>query len=164
MMSFFTHTMSTAELKRRLGIMRELARKAGRNPDDIEVTGMIKVYPASSLGESEKLAQRVAREITTGNFPAGLPYCGGGARRARAFDRHYRGDETRDSLADRRTRLHLVQNDLSLARVCASVRQKDHARVRLILITIRRRDDAVRRMLNKSGVGDGPECFEFQFQ
>jgi len=73
MMSFFTHTMSTAELKRRLGIMRELARKAGRNPDDIEVTGMIKVYPASSSGESEKLAQRVAREITTGNFAAGLP-------------------------------------------------------------------------------------------
>src|SRR5208282_3055879 len=65
--------MSTAELKRRLGMMRELARKAGRNPDDIEVTGMIKVYPASSSAESEKLAERVAREITTGNFPAGLP-------------------------------------------------------------------------------------------
>jgi probable F420-dependent oxidoreductase len=76
MMSFFTHTMSTAELKRRLGIMRELARKAGRNPDDIEVTGMIKVYPASNAGESDALAQRVAREITTGNFSGGLPDAG----------------------------------------------------------------------------------------
>jgi alkanesulfonate monooxygenase SsuD/methylene tetrahydromethanopterin reductase-like flavin-dependent oxidoreductase (luciferase family) len=59
--------------------MRELARKAGRNPEEIEVTGMIKVYPASSAGESDALAARVAREITTGNFPAGLP----GAQAAR---------------------------------------------------------------------------------
>jgi alkanesulfonate monooxygenase SsuD/methylene tetrahydromethanopterin reductase-like flavin-dependent oxidoreductase (luciferase family) len=77
--SFFTHTMNTAELKRRLGLMRAMAREAGRDPDAIEVAGMIKVYPAATAAESEALAARVAREITTGNFPAGLP--GAGAAR-----------------------------------------------------------------------------------
>jgi probable F420-dependent oxidoreductase len=72
-MSFFTHTLGTGELKRRLNIMRDLAVKAGRNPDDIEVSAMAKVYPASSTAESDAVAARVAREITTGNFKPRLP-------------------------------------------------------------------------------------------
>jgi probable F420-dependent oxidoreductase len=70
--SFFTHTLTTSELKRRLGIMREMAVKAGRGPDDIEVSSMTKVYPASK-SESDAVAVRVAREITTGNFAPRLP-------------------------------------------------------------------------------------------
>ncbi len=73
MISFFTHILTTTELKRRLGIMREMAVKAGRGPDDIEVSSMTKVYPASSKSESDALAVRVAREITTGNFAPQLP-------------------------------------------------------------------------------------------
>ncbi len=72
-MSFFTHTLTTQELKRRLRIMRELAAKAGRNPDAIEVSAMVKVYPAASAAESDAVATRVAREITTGNFRPQLP-------------------------------------------------------------------------------------------
>lgn len=71
--SFFTHKLTTAELKRRLSIMREMAVKAGRAPDAIEVSSMTKVYPASSNSESEALAARVAKEITTGNFDPQLP-------------------------------------------------------------------------------------------
>src|SRR5579883_771701 len=73
MMSFFTHTLSMAELKRRLEIVRTMAAQAGRNPDDIEVSAMVKVYPAASAAESAALAERVAREITTGNFKPRLP-------------------------------------------------------------------------------------------
>jgi alkanesulfonate monooxygenase SsuD/methylene tetrahydromethanopterin reductase-like flavin-dependent oxidoreductase (luciferase family) len=73
LMSFFTHTLTTAELKRRLAIMRDLAIKAGRNPEDIEITSMTKVYPAATRAESEALAARVAVEITTGNFAPQLP-------------------------------------------------------------------------------------------
>ena len=73
MISFFTHILTTTELKRRLGIMREMAVKAGRGPDDIEVSSMTKVYPASSKSESDAVAVRVAREITTGNFAPQLP-------------------------------------------------------------------------------------------
>ncbi|HEV3110662.1 MAG TPA: LLM class flavin-dependent oxidoreductase [Candidatus Binataceae bacterium] len=72
-MSFFTHTLTTAELKRRLQIMRKLAAEAGRNPGDIEVSAMVKVYPAASASESDAMAARVAREITTGNFKPQLP-------------------------------------------------------------------------------------------
>jgi alkanesulfonate monooxygenase SsuD/methylene tetrahydromethanopterin reductase-like flavin-dependent oxidoreductase (luciferase family) len=67
-MSFFTHTLNTAQLKRRLEIMRALVVKAGRQPEDIEVSAMVKVYPAETAAESDALAARVAREITTGNF------------------------------------------------------------------------------------------------
>lgn len=72
-MSFFTHTLTTAELKRRLQIMRKLAAEAGRNPGDIEVSAMAKVYPAANASESDAIAARVAREITTGNFKPQLP-------------------------------------------------------------------------------------------
>jgi alkanesulfonate monooxygenase SsuD/methylene tetrahydromethanopterin reductase-like flavin-dependent oxidoreductase (luciferase family) len=72
-MSFFTHTLTTAELKRRLEIMRGLAVEAGRNAEDIEVGAMVKVYPADSAAESQATAARVAREITTGNFKPRLP-------------------------------------------------------------------------------------------
>src|SRR5579883_1163204 len=63
LMSFFTHTLTMAELKRRLGLMREMAARAGRSPDAIEVSAMVKVYPAEGA----------AREITTGNFRPQLP-------------------------------------------------------------------------------------------
>ena len=72
-MSFFTHTLTTAELKRRLQLMRKFAAEAGRNPDDIEVSAMAKVYPAATAGESDATAAAVAREITTGNFKPQLP-------------------------------------------------------------------------------------------
>ncbi len=79
-MSFFTHALTMGELKRRLDFMRDLAVKAGRQPDDIEVSAMVKVYPASSAAESEATAGRVALEITTGNFKPSLP----GAEAARS--------------------------------------------------------------------------------
>jgi alkanesulfonate monooxygenase SsuD/methylene tetrahydromethanopterin reductase-like flavin-dependent oxidoreductase (luciferase family) len=72
-MSFFTHTLSTGELKRRLGLVRAWAIEAGRKPVDIEVSAMVKVYPASSAAQSDAVAARVAREITTGNFKPQLP-------------------------------------------------------------------------------------------
>ncbi|HEY2106640.1 MAG TPA: hypothetical protein VGH29_12680, partial [Candidatus Binataceae bacterium] len=34
---------------------------------------MVKVYPAASAAESDAIAARVAREITTGNFKPQLP-------------------------------------------------------------------------------------------
>ena len=67
-MSFFTHTLSSGELKRRIEFMRTLAARAGRHPEDIEISAMVKVYPAESAAESDAVAARVAREITTGNF------------------------------------------------------------------------------------------------
>ncbi|HKD67248.1 MAG TPA: LLM class flavin-dependent oxidoreductase [Candidatus Binataceae bacterium] len=73
MMSFFTHTLTVAELKRRLALMREMAAQAGRNADEIEISAMVKVYPAETAGESAAVAARVAREITTGNFKPQLP-------------------------------------------------------------------------------------------
>jgi probable F420-dependent oxidoreductase len=67
-MSFFTHTLSSGDLKRRIEFMRTLAAGAGRDPEDIEISAMVKVYPAESAAESDAMAARVAREITTGNF------------------------------------------------------------------------------------------------
>ena len=56
MISFFTHTMTHGRTQAPAGHHAGMARKAGRNPDDIEVTGMTKVYPASSQSESDALA------------------------------------------------------------------------------------------------------------
>ena len=46
-----------------------------------------------------------------------------GAQRARASDRHDRGNQTRDSRANRRTRLYLLQTDTAVRRVRAGVRR-----------------------------------------
>ena len=57
-----------AELKRRIGMLHALAKEAGRNPDDIEVSGLSLVTISKDKGRADSAVRELAKKM---GFPDG---------------------------------------------------------------------------------------------
>ncbi len=52
-----------AELKRRVGMMRDFAKAAGRSPEAIEISGFVTALPAADQSQSDAIAQGTATSM-----------------------------------------------------------------------------------------------------
>ncbi len=59
-----------AELKRRIGMLREFAQAAGRAPDSIELSGFVTALPAADQSQSDAIAQGTATSMGFANAQA----------------------------------------------------------------------------------------------
>jgi alkanesulfonate monooxygenase SsuD/methylene tetrahydromethanopterin reductase-like flavin-dependent oxidoreductase (luciferase family) len=52
-----------AELRRRIGMLRQFATAAGRDPNAIEISGFVTVMPAADKSQSEAIAEGTAKSM-----------------------------------------------------------------------------------------------------